>query len=121
MRRLWLILAACAAAQAAPALAQQTPPQAAPVMNTASPGDKALVSSTDKMGSGMAQPLSGNTDQDFAQMMLAHHQGAVAMAQAELRYGQDPFLRQLAQHIITSQTAEIKQMQTWQAKHPLSK
>ncbi len=110
-----------AAALAGPALAQQAPPQAPPVMNTASPGDKALVESMDKMGGQMAEPLSGNTDQDFARMMVAHHKGAVAMAEAELRYGKDPFLRQLSHNIITSQTAEIKQMQAWQAKHPVSK
>ena len=77
--------------------------------------------SVDKMGGQMAEPLSGNTDQDFARMMIAHHKGAVAMAEAELQYGKDPFLRQLSQNIITSQNAEIKQIEAWQAKHPLSK
>ena len=110
-----------AVALAGPALAQQTPPQVPPVMNTASPGDKALVDSMDKMGGQMAEPLSGNTDQDFARMMLAHHKGAVAMAEAELQYGKDPFLRQLSRNIITSQTAEMKHLQAWQAKHPPTK
>jgi hypothetical protein len=40
---------------------------------------------------------SGNVDRDFVEMMIPHHQGAVDMAQAELKYGHNNQLRQLAQ------------------------
>jgi uncharacterized protein (DUF305 family) len=50
-------------------------------------------------------------DRMFLQMMIAHHQGAVSMAQTELARGTNPATRQLAQQIITSQQAEIGEMQ----------
>ncbi len=39
--------------------------------------------------------------------MTAHHEGAVAMARAELRHGRDEQLRRLAQEIIVTQEQEI--------------
>jgi hypothetical protein len=53
---------------------------------------------------------SGNIDRDFAAMMIPHHQGAIDMAQAELRYGHDERLRRLAQEIVVSQAQEIAVM-----------
>ena len=41
-----------------------------------------------------------NTDRDFSALMIAHHEGAIAMARAELRYGRNIQLRRLAQEII---------------------
>jgi hypothetical protein len=42
--------------------------------------------------------------------MVPHHQGAIDMAQAELRYGRNEQLRRLAQEIIVDQTQEIAAM-----------
>lgn len=50
-------------------------------------------------------------DRMFLQMMIAHHQGAVTMAEAELRDGQNPDAHQLAQRIIDAQQREITEMQ----------
>jgi uncharacterized protein (DUF305 family) len=47
----------------------------------------------------------------FLQMMVTHHQGAITMAQTELRAGQNLAARQLAQRIIDSQQREITEMQ----------
>ncbi len=58
----------------------------------------------------MIQPPSGDADRDFAAMMVPHHQGAVDMAEAELRFGHDPVLRRLAQGIIVEQQQEIAVM-----------
>lgn len=57
-------------------------------------------------------------DTAFAQGMLGHHIGAVAMAETELEYGTDEEMRSLAQNIIDAQQSEIEQMQTWLASHP---
>jgi uncharacterized protein (DUF305 family) len=53
---------------------------------------------------------SGDVDTDFVAMMAPHHQGAIEMAQAELRYGQYEPLRRMAQEIIVTQLQEITAM-----------
>jgi uncharacterized protein (DUF305 family) len=40
---------------------------------------------------------SGDIDRDFTVMMIPHHQGAIDMAQAELRDGHNEQLRRIAQ------------------------
>ena len=60
-----------------------------------------------RMDRGMMTPPTGNPDRDFARMMIPHHQGAIDMAEAELRFGHDPVLRRLAQGIIVEQQQEI--------------
>ena len=63
-----------------------------------------------RMERDMMAPASGDADRDFAAMMVPHHQGAVEMAQAELRFGRDPVLRRLAQGIVVEQQQEIAAM-----------
>ncbi len=63
-----------------------------------------------RMDAAMMAPASGDADRDFAAMMIPHHQGAVDMAEAELRFGRDPVLRRLAQGIIVEQRQEIAVM-----------
>jgi uncharacterized protein (DUF305 family) len=53
---------------------------------------------------------SGDVDKDFVSMMTPHHQGAIEMAQAELRYGHNELLRRMAQEIIVTQQQEIAAM-----------
>jgi uncharacterized protein (DUF305 family) len=53
---------------------------------------------------------SGNVDRDFVAMMVPHHQGAVEMAKAELKYGHNEQLRQLARKIVANQQQEITEM-----------
>jgi uncharacterized protein (DUF305 family) len=52
----------------------------------------------------------GDVDQDFAAMMIPHHQGAIDMAVAELRYGRNEKLRRIAQEIVVEQQQEIAAM-----------
>lgn len=65
----------------------------------------------------MSVKMSGNADVDFIKMMLAHHKGAVDMAEVELQYGKDPEARKLAETIISAQQKEITEMQDWLKKH----
>jgi len=65
-----------------------------------------------RMHAGMGIVPSGNTDHDFARMMISHHQGAVEMALVQLKYGHDERLRRLAQSIIVEQGQEIAYMRT---------
>jgi uncharacterized protein (DUF305 family) len=60
-----------------------------------------------KMMANMMIKPSGDVDRDFVEMMLPHHQGAVDMAQSELKYGHNEQLRQLAREIVANQQQEI--------------
>ena len=53
---------------------------------------------------------SGDVDRDFVAMMAPHHQGAIDMAEAELRHGRNEQLRRLSQEIIVTQQQEIAAM-----------
>lgn len=83
----------------------------------ASPSTTAYRAAMERMMHGMDIAYTGDADRDFVAGMLPHHQGAVAMAEVELRYGHDPELRQLAEDIIAAQQKEIAFMTAWQAKH----
>lgn len=52
-------------------------------------------------------------DKEFIRQMIPHHQSAVKMARMVLKSATHPQIRNLAQAIIKSQTAEIQQMQQW--------
>jgi hypothetical protein len=68
------------------------------------------VSAMTKMMIEMGIRPSGDVDRDFVSMMTPHHQGAIEMAQAELRYGHNERLRRIAQEIIVTQQQEIVAM-----------
>ncbi|MDF7681618.1 DUF305 domain-containing protein [Enterobacteriaceae bacterium ESL0689] len=64
----------------------------------------------EKMMAGIADP---DPDKAFAKGMTAHHEGAISMAETELKYGKDPEMKKLAQEIINAQKKEINQMNDW--------
>lgn len=59
--------------------------------------------------------LVHDADIAFVKSMIIHHQGAIDMAQMELKTGEDKQLQQLAKRIIATQQQEIAQMQAWLA------
>lgn len=63
-----------------------------------------------KMMAAMTAKPAGDIDEDFAAMMIPHHQGAIDMAVLELRYGRNEQLRRIAQEIIVDQQQEITAM-----------
>jgi uncharacterized protein (DUF305 family) len=76
-----------------------------------------LASTTPMMGAGMTAPqmrqMMGDMDLDamFLQMMIPHHEGAIAMAEQALAQAEHPEITELAQAIITAQRPEITEMQ----------
>ena len=81
----------------------------------AADGDEALFlkenqTAMTRMMEGMSPKPTGDVDRDFVDMMVPHHQGAIDMAQAELRYGHNEKLRRMAQEIIVAQQQEIVAM-----------
>jgi uncharacterized protein (DUF305 family) len=64
----------------------------------------------DRMMADMDVKPTGDVDADFVAMMIPHHQGAIDMAQAYLRYGTNEQLKRIAQEIIVDQQQEIAAM-----------
>ena len=76
------------------------------------------------MGGGMGMGMDMRMDLDylsnaadfdkaFIKMMIPHHRMALMMSNMALMGGQRPELQTLARTIITGQSTEIEQMQTW--------
>ncbi len=59
---------------------------------------------------GLAKARGAEFDRMWSQMMIAHHQGAIAMAQQVLDTTSDPKVAALARAVVTGQTAEIDTM-----------
>ena len=78
---------------------------------------KAFMGVHEKMKKDMAMTPSGDADKDFAMMMIPHHQGAIDMAEVELKFGKDPALKEMAQKIIDAQKKEIEEFKKWQSEH----
>ncbi|MGW3561519.1 DUF305 domain-containing protein [Streptomyces sp. NPDC000963] len=49
-------------------------------------------------------------DRAFAELMIAHHEGAVAMAEDERRNGVNPTARKLADDVVRTQSAEVAEL-----------
>jgi uncharacterized protein (DUF305 family) len=92
---------------------------AVPVMAIAATHDasEAFKAATMKMHGAMPMQYSGNTDVDFVKSMIPHHQGAIDMAEVELKYGTDPQARKFAEAIIKAQKAEIEEFNKWLQEH----
>ncbi|QTD94445.1 CopM family metallochaperone [Burkholderia anthina] len=104
-----------AAAVASPVRAQLRPPDAATVADSST---RAYERADRRMMDAMqGARYTGDADRDFVSHMAPHHQGAVDMAQVELKYGKDPTLRQLATRIVAAQRDEIALMTRWQKTH----
>lgn len=63
-----------------------------------------------KMMADMTIKSTGDVDRDFVATMVPHHQGAIDMAKAVLRYGHNEQIRRLAQEIVVNQQQEIAAM-----------
>ncbi|RDW14255.1 DUF305 domain-containing protein [Paracoccus thiocyanatus] len=61
--------------------------------------------------------MNEDADVAFACGMIAHHQGAIDMAQVLLEHGDNPEMIELAGEIIAAQVGEIEQMTTWLAEN----
>ena len=113
-KAIFLSTIAVAAAMFAPLGGAQTPMAGNMPMAGGMDMKTMMKDNNDKMSS---MAMTGNSDVDFAMMMRIHHQGAIDMAQAELKNGKEPQMRKMAQGIITAQKKEIAQFDKFLAKH----
>jgi uncharacterized protein (DUF305 family) len=106
-----LCLASAAAFSAYKAMAQDNGSNIAVVASAQNAAEAAYLTENDaamtKMMDGMSIKPSGDVDRDFVAMMTPHHQGAIDMAIAALKYGKNEQLRRIAQEIIVEQQQEI--------------
>jgi uncharacterized protein (DUF305 family) len=70
---------------------------------------------------GLTADPTGDVDRDFVALMMAHHQGGIDMARAELKYGHNEELRRLAQSIIAEREQEMSAMRSVVGEAPPSK
>ncbi|QCR25341.1 DUF305 domain-containing protein [Pontibacter sp. SGAir0037] len=56
-------------------------------------------------------------DVDFAQLMICHHQGAIAMSETELKWGDDAMALEEARLIIEEQSQEIMELAAFLNEH----
>jgi uncharacterized protein (DUF305 family) len=82
------------------------------------PATRAYMNAALQMHRDMAVPYTDSADKDFAATLKAHHTGAVALAEVELKYGTDPQMRQLAQQVIEARKREIALIDAWVQHHP---
>ncbi len=67
----------------------------------------------DDMMAGLQGKTGDDFDKAFLAEMIMHHQGAVQMAEAALQNAKHQEIKDMAKAIISAQTSEISQMQTW--------
>jgi uncharacterized protein (DUF305 family) len=72
--------------------------------------DIGMMTGTPAMG---AMMQAEQVDLIFIDMMIAHHKGAIAMAQVAVEQGEHPELVQLAGEIVAAQQDEVDQLQSW--------
>ena len=65
--------------------------------------------------------MTRDFDLDFATMMIMHHQAAIDMSEVEVAKGNDTQIKTMAQNIITTQKAEIEQIQQFVKKYKMPK
>jgi uncharacterized protein (DUF305 family) len=75
--------------------------------------DRAFAASETEMHRLMAEASGETIDQAYIAKMIAHHRGAVAMAEVALRDSRDPEVRRMAQAVVDAQTREIAEMRAW--------
>ncbi len=79
---------------------------------------RAMAAMNPSMMQGM---MRQDADMAFACSMLAHHQGAIAMARVELEHGKDEEMKKMAQKMIDDQTREVGEMTKWIEAHAASR
>lgn len=105
-----VVLTACAPAQPTPPTAAPTSVAAKPTA-AAAPAAPATIAPT---AATAARPAASVPfDQQFIDMMVPHHEGAVEMARIARERSQRPEIQQMAADILASQAGEIEQLKAW--------
>ncbi|QCM14049.1 DUF305 domain-containing protein (plasmid) [Agrobacterium tumefaciens] len=60
--------------------------------------------------------MKKDADVSFACGMIAHHMGAISMAEVELKHGDSDEMKAMAQNVIDAQKKEIEELTAWVEK-----
>ena len=77
-------------------------------------GSMNMLSDMSMMSSSLKGLKGDEFDKRFISEMVTHHEGAVDMAELALTNAKHQEVKTMAQNIISAQTKEIDEMQTWQ-------
>lgn len=92
-----------------------------PVLAQQSASDAMMKSMQSGMNQMMNMKTTGDPDHDFAMMLKRHHQGAVEMADLEIKQGKDAKTKALATRIKATNQKEIKELNQFLSSHkPIS-
>jgi uncharacterized protein (DUF305 family) len=75
------------------------------------------MSAMKKMDAAMMAAKGSTPDATFARKMMAHHQGAIDMAQIELKHGMDTDAKRIAQQTIDENTKGKADLESWLKSH----
>lgn len=81
------------------------------------PSTAAYREASAQMHTAMSIDYTGDPDIDFLRGMIAHHEGALAMAKIAVDHGEARDVRNLADEIIAAQESEIVRMRILLARH----
>lgn len=81
--------------------------------NSAKAGEGMMSAMSDMSKVMQGMRSTGNQDRDFITQMIPHHDSAIDMANAELRYGRDARVKKVARGIVKSQSKDITNMKKW--------
>lgn len=70
-----------------------------------------------RMNEKMMAVTDSNPDRAFAKKMMAHHEGAIAMSEIELKMGKDAQAKRLAQKTITENRKGVSELQAFLSEH----
>lgn len=75
------------------------------------------MSAMKKMDAAMMAAKGPTSDATFAKKMLAHHQGAIDMAQIQLKHGMDADAKRIAEKTIEENTKGKADLENWLKSH----
>lgn len=76
-----------------------------------------MTTMVDKMN---AVKMTGDVDNDFAALMVEHHQAAVDISEMEAAKGSDASMKKMATNMIADHKAEIEQLKSFMSHHDQS-
>ncbi len=91
--------------------------QSVPVIAPGKPGESNRTLSPEEAKSAVPEQLPNEADFAYAEMMIVHHQQAIAMTELAASYGEDKRVRGVADRISDAQGPEIDMMNRWLKEH----